>query len=90
MHESIRSELARLGAAEVRTEIDEEFEPGAGELIKVQTADAYWHLLPAEFLELLRGLPDGAGSAAVHRAIETDGHAVWHGPSPRRSIDTSS
>ncbi len=85
----IKSELARLSAKEIRVSMDEEFEPETGELVKVELGGAYWHLMPVRFLELLKDLPNRAGSTAVHRAIEQKEAFVWHGPSPAGSRDTS-
>ncbi len=89
MEEDIRSELRRVNAQEIVVCMDEQFEPKAGVLLKVEFNDAYWHLLPEHFLELLRGLPDGAGTDGVHQAIEEHGTAVWHGPAPKGARDNS-
>jgi hypothetical protein len=89
MYNDIRSELRRVHAEEIIVRVDELFEPKAGALMEVELNDAYWHLLPEHFLELLRGLPDGAGANGVHRAIEERGSAVWHGPSPKDARDNS-
>lgn len=88
MISEIKSELVRLNAKEVVVREDDDFEPEAGPLVEVEYEGAHWHLLPEEFLELLRSLPDGAGADAVHRVIEAEGHAVWHGPAPPESRDS--
>jgi len=85
----ISAELIRIHANNVRVSFDEDFEPAAGELLRVQVGDAYWHLLPEQFLELLRQLPDCIGADAVHRAIEEHAPAVWHGPAPPDARDTA-
>lgn len=84
----IRAELERLAASEIEVALDEAFAPEAGPTLRIQWQEAYWHLLPEDFLELIRELPDAAGPAEIHRAIETRATAVWHGPSPRNSRDT--
>jgi hypothetical protein len=89
MYNDIRSELRRVHAEEIIVRVDELFEPKAGALMEVELNDAYWHLLPEHFLELLRDLPDGAGTSGVHQAIEERGSAVWHGPSPKGARDNS-
>jgi len=83
-----RNELLRLDARDVHIEFDDEFEPEAGTLVKVEYDGAFWHLLPGKFTELLNDLPDGAGGEAIKVAIETKAQTVWHGPSPH-SRDTS-
>jgi hypothetical protein len=87
--ESIRNELRRIGATQVRVALDSEFEPKAGELVRVRLASAEWRLLPQELEQLLKELPAGAGDEGVRKAIETEGSAVWHGPAPIDSRDTS-
>lgn len=89
MYHDIRLELRRVHAEEIAVRADEQFEPKAGVLLEVEFDEAYWHLLPEHFLELLRDLPDGAGTDGVHRAIEERGSAVWHGPSPRGARDNA-
>jgi hypothetical protein len=89
MRERLQAELARVNATEIYAAFDDEFEPRAGELLLVESNDAYWHLLPEQFLTLLAELPDGAGAAAVHQAIEAHGTAVWHGPAPPDSRDSA-
>lgn len=89
MYNDIRSELRRVQAEEIVVRVDEQFEPKAGVLLEIAFNDAYWHLLPEHFLELLRDLPDGVGTAGVHRAIEERGSAVWHGPSPKDARDNA-
>ena len=89
MYHEIRSELRRVQAEEIIVRVDEQFEPKAGVLLQVEFNNAYWHLLPEHFIELLRDLPDGAGTVGVHRAIEGRGSAVWHGPSPTDDRDNS-
>ena len=85
----IRAELTRLSADDVVVFLDSEFEPRAGTLVKIQLGEAYWHLLPEHFLQLLTELPSRAGSEAVRVAIEKHGTFVWHGPAPTGSRDTS-
>jgi hypothetical protein len=85
----IRVELTRLGATKIYASLDDAFEPEAGELVLVESQDAYWHLLPDHFLTLLRELPDGAGADEVHKAIETHAPTVWHGPAPTDSRDAA-
>lgn len=87
MLDDIRAELARLAADDVVVALDDEFDPDVGTLLRIERDDAYWHLLPENFLALLKELPDGAGSAAVHRVIEKKGVGVWHGPAPEDSRD---
>jgi hypothetical protein len=89
LHE-IHAELKRVSAGDVVVSLDDKFEPRAGTLVKIELDDAYWHLQPNDFLELLEDLPADAGSEAVHRAIEKKGPFVWHGPSPEGSRDTTS
>jgi len=89
MLEDIRAELKRLGANSVRVSLDRDFEPKAGELVKVELGPSYWHLLPPAFLELLKELKDGAGNEAVKAAIEKKGTHVWHGPAPEGSRDST-
>ena len=89
MLEQIRGELRRLDAKLVGVTLDRQFEPEAGELLRVKLGSADWHLPPADFLALVRDLSDGAGDEAVKEAIEIKGAHVWHGPAPRDSRDTS-
>mgnify|MGYP006969550551 CR=1 FL=1 len=89
MLEDIRSELARLEAAEIDVALDDEFVPEVGTVVRISHDPAYWHMLPERFLQLLEKLPDGAGAEEVHRAIEEQGVGVWHGPSPEIPRDTS-
>ena len=89
MLKQIRGELQRLEAILVRVSLDRQFEPEAGELLKVNLGSADWHLPPTDFLALLRELSAGAGDEAVKEAIEKKGVHVWHGPAPRDSRDTS-
>lgn len=88
----IRSELGRVGARNVSAELDDDFEPEAGTLVKITLDDeaAYWHLLPGEFLDLLKDLPAKAGSEAVKTAIETKGTNIWRGPAPKSDRDVNS
>jgi hypothetical protein len=92
-HEStldqIRSELRRIGANSIQVSRDANFEPDAGELIHISLGDADWRLLPQELEQLLKEIPAGAGEEGVRRAIETKGSAVWHGPAPKDSRDSS-
>ncbi len=85
--DQIRHELARLDATEMRVSLDEEFEPSAGELVKLEHAKAYWHLLPEDLLALLEQLPENGGAERVREAVESDAIRVWHGPSPKNSLD---
>jgi hypothetical protein len=85
---SIRNELRRVGASQVNAALDPNFEPEAGDLVRVKLEAAEWHLLPAEFEQLLKELP-GGGDEAVKRAIEKRANVVWHGPAPKDSRDTS-
>lgn len=89
MFEEIQHELARLRAKAVRVSMDAEFEPEAGELVKVELGSAYWHLLPSDFLQLIQQLPDGAGAKAIKKEIERKAPKVWHGPAPEGSRDAS-
>jgi hypothetical protein len=89
MLDDIHAELRRVSAHQVRATLDDDFEPDVGTMLRVELDIAYWHLLPEHFLELLKELPDGAGSDEVHRAIEARAASVWHGPSPKDSRDTS-
>jgi hypothetical protein len=88
MLDAIQVELARLDARNATVRTDESFEPETGPLVQIMIDGADWHLLPEHLLALLRSLPDAAGPQAVHRTIETDGQAVWHGPAPPESRDT--
>lgn len=85
--EQIRQELTRVGATEMRVSLDAQFEPEAGELVKIEYQKSYWHLLPQDFLGLLEQLPDGDGAERVREAVESDSIHVWHGPSPKNSLD---
>lgn len=85
----IQAELQRISADDVVVSLDADFEPKAGTLVKVVIGDAYWHLLPDQFLELLQGLAPDAGNEGVRIAIEQKASFVWHGPSPKNSRDTS-
>ena len=85
--EQIRADLVRLDAKAMRVTLDADFEPETGELVQVEHAEAYWHLLPQDFAALLVTLPDGAGTDRVRAAIESDTIRVWHGPSPKDSRD---
>jgi hypothetical protein len=86
----IQAELRRVGATSIRVSLDRDFEPKAGELLKVELGPAYWHLQPQEFLQLLNELPDKAGDEAVKTAIGTKATGVWPGPAPSGSRDTTS
>jgi hypothetical protein len=88
MLDQIRMQLERLDAARIEVVEDPDFEPKAGRLLRVSLDEAYWHLPPQQFLELLKGLADAAGADAVHQAIEREATAVWHGPAPEESRDT--
>lgn len=85
----IRRELDRLEAPHVKIELDHEFEPEAGPLLKVEYGGADWHMMPQDFRNLLAELPDGSGPGAIKKAIETKVAHLWHGPSPTGSRDTS-
>jgi hypothetical protein len=87
--QQIRKELRRIGATKVRAALDSEFEPKAGELVHVKLEAAEWRLLPEELEQLLKEVPAGAGDEGVRKVIETKGNAVWHGPAPEDSRDTS-
>ena len=89
MLERAKAELLRLDATDVYIELDHEFEPNAGVLIKVSHNGAVWRLLPGKLEELAGELPDGAGGDAIRQAIETKAHAVWRGSSPSGSRDSS-
>lgn len=84
----IKAELARLHAAEASVTLDQHFEPKAGELVKIELEEAYWHLPPEDLLVLLKELSDGAGHESVRWQIEQKAVTVWHGPSPKGSRDT--
>lgn len=88
MRDLIQMHLMRLDATNIKVADDPDFEPKAGRLLRVSLDEAYWHLPPQQFLELLKDIPDGAGSGAVHQAIEREATAVWHGPAPEDSRDT--
>ena len=85
----IRDELKRLAIKNGRATLDPEFEPEAGELVKLEIGAAYWHLLPKELLNLMQDLPGGAGDEQLKRAIEQSAAHVWHGPAPEGSRDRS-
>ena len=85
----IEAELQRLNAREVRVALDAAFELEVGALVYIEIDGAEWHMLPGVFREVLKDLPDGAGSDAVQTAIERKGVFAWHGPSPKDSRDTS-
>jgi hypothetical protein len=87
--QGIRDELRRVGAGKVQVAIDPNFEPKAGELVRVKLESAEWRLLPPELEQLLKELPENAGDEGVRKAIETKTSAVWHGPAPKDSRDTS-
>lgn len=89
MLDNIKEHLARIAAHDVVVTRNDEFEPDAGPLVKVELEGAYWHLAPTAFEQLLEAIPDGAGSEAVREAIEKKAPFVWHGPSPKGSRDTS-
>jgi hypothetical protein len=89
MLEKIGAELQRLSATEVWVELDDEFEPETGTLVKISYDGTFWHLLPGVLDEILAELPDGAGGEAIKQAIEGNAQAVWHGPSPEGSRDTT-
>jgi hypothetical protein len=86
----IENELRRIGAASIKTTLDRDFEPQAGELLKVELGPAYWHLQPQEFLQLLSEMPDKAGDEAVKTAIGKKATGVWPGPAPAGSRDATS
>ncbi len=88
MLDQIRMHLGRLDAARIEVMEDPDFEPKAGLLLRVSLDEAYWHLPPQQFLELLKRLPDAVGADAVHQVIEREATAVWHGPAPEESRDT--
>lgn len=85
--QQIREELARIGAESMVVTWDSEFSPDVGDLLKVEYDDSYWHLLPEDFRGLISALPDGCGPEAVKNEIESSSVHVWHGPSPRSSLD---
>ena len=85
----LQAELERLDAQDVQLALDDQFEPEAGALLRVEIGLAFWHLPPEEFQSLTRDLSAGAGSEAVKEVIEARAMHVWHGPSPRLSRDTS-
>jgi hypothetical protein len=87
--QAIHRELRRIHAPGVKAALDPSFEPETGELVRVQLDAAEWRLPPAELEQLLKDVPSGAGDEAVKRAIEQHGNAVWHGPAPKDSRDTS-
>jgi hypothetical protein len=89
MLKETKAELSRLSADKIQVEYNPEFEPEAGELVKITLEDAYWHMQPQPFLELLKELADDAGSEAVREAIERHGHpVVYRGPEPEGNRDT--
>ena len=85
----IRIELDRLAAPQIKTELDPQFEPEAGTLLKVEYGGSDWHMMPQDFRNLLSELPDRCGPAAIKQAIEAKVAHLWHGPSPPGSRDTS-
>ena len=85
----IRSELDRLAAPQIRTELDPQFEPEAGTLLKVEYGGSDWHMMAQDFRNLLSELPDRCGPAAIKQAVEAKVAHLWHGPSPPGSRDTS-
>lgn len=87
--EQLDNELRRLGASDAAVKLDEEFEPDAGTLVYLRVGAVYWHFLPGALLPLLQSLPNKAGNEAIKRVIERNATAVWHGPSPKGSRDTS-
>ncbi|REJ70063.1 MAG: hypothetical protein DWQ31_02275 [Planctomycetota bacterium] len=87
--EQLNAQLTRLKADDALVVLDDEFEPKAGTLVKLEIDMAYWHFLPGALLELLERLPDASGSEAIKVAIEKNAPQVWHGPSPKGSRDTS-
>ena len=89
MLDSIRAELQRIGASDVHVALDDDFEPDVGTMVRVEYEQAYWHLLPERFLELLKDIPAGTGAESVHDRIEREGVGVWRGPSPKDSRDAS-
>jgi|SRR6056297_347628 len=84
----LSKELTRLDAEDARLSLDDQFEPKAGTLLKVEIGMACWRLRPEEFQEIISGLSDGVGSDAIKQAIESNAVHVWHGPAPP-SVDTS-
>src|SRR5689334_4521463 len=68
--EGVRYELSRVGATDIKVRIDEKFAPDVGPLVHIQHGSAYWHMLPAHFLAMLKELTSRAGSEAVKVAIE--------------------
>lgn len=86
----IQAELRRVAATSVRVSLDRDFEPKAGELVKVELGPAYWHLQPQELLQLLNEISDKAGDEAVKTAIGKKAKGVWPGPAPEGSRDTTS
>ena len=89
MLDKIEAELRRLSADRISLRLDDEFEPNVGTLLRIQLGEAYWHMPPEHFLELLKDLPGGLGNEATRRAIERKATFVWHGPSPEGSRDTT-
>jgi len=87
MIDKVNAELARLGADDITAQLDSQFD-SVGTLVRVERDEAVWHLMPAEFLELLEQMPDGAGSDAVHQMIEKNAQFIWHGPSPPGTRDS--
>lgn len=83
----IRQELRRLEAHDVRVSLDDEFEPKAGVLLRVEFGGAFWHIVPEEFHEIVSAVPNKAKGEAVKQAIERNAYRVWHGPSPPGSRD---
>ena len=91
MLDEIRSELGRVGAAEITVENDGDFAANVeqvDDVVKIEFGPAVWRMMPSHLLELLHDLPDGAGPEAVHTAIEQQAPHVWHGEEPEGSRDT--
>lgn len=87
MLQKIVDELRRIGAEEIRISQDDDFDPQAGPLAKVQFQQAQWRLLPEELYQLLVELPSGAGGEAVRQIIERKAMHVWHGEAPQDARD---
>jgi membrane-associated protease RseP (regulator of RpoE activity) len=77
-------ELIAIDGERISTEaeLNARLNSRVGTLLKVQNGSAYWHLFPETLQQLLSELTDDAGTAAVHRAIESKAQPVWHGPAP--------
>ena len=74
--EQIEGELIRIGATDIKVEAD----PRSPEIVvRVQLGGQSGFLQSAGFLQMLYGLPDGAGSEAVRQAIEDNAQhaASW-------------